>query len=294
MKINSIKNDFTLKQGYLEPYRNPHSAKEKNAGLCEKNTRKYNVAFNGSLPVNCGAAVNGINSRKMKALNWLLEFVKKHNVSGNALMALFLAGALRPVTIMALPGDKDKEDKIYAAGHSMASGLIGYAFSTAVTTPWDNGIEELMENYKKHYDVVIDNIRNGKNAEPPALKYKFDILTKKYDKLVELEKQAADSGTKLAKKACKQYIDALQLEMKNISEWVIALPRAALTIALIPLILKYVFGLEKKKPAQAQAQTPVNGNNDKAVVDNKELNKIKNLTGQISMKSFTEHKGGQQ
>ena len=53
---------------------------------------------------------------------------------------------------------------------------------------------------------------------------------------------------------------ALNTFVKNIPDWVIGVPRAMLTIALIPPILKYVFGLEKKKksaPQQEQvAQAP--------------------------------------
>lgn len=257
MKINSIKNDITLNSGFLETRKNSQSEKKKNAGLCEKNNRGYNVAFNGSLPVKSEAAVNAMVSGKMRLLNWLLDFVKEHNVAGSALMSLFLAGALRPATIMALPGEKDKEDKIYASGHSMASGLIGFAVSTALTTPWDGGVKKVMENYKEHYDVVINNLKNGESKEPPKLKYNFSILKNKYEKLVELEKEAATSGSKLAKKACKQYIDTLALEMKNITDWAIAIPRSMLTIALIPPILKYVFGLEKKKSGQkTEAQNP--------------------------------------
>lgn len=288
MKINSIKNNFTLKSGYLESYYDPHHSKEKcSAGMCEKNTYSSNIAFNGGLPIKSGAAVNALEakSKKMRVLNWLLEFVKEHNVSGSALMALFLAGALRPVTIMALPGKKDKDDKIYASAHSMASALIGYGASYAITIPWDNGIKKVMDNYKEHYDTVIGNLRNGTANEPPKLKFKFGILQNKYEKLVELEKQAATSGTKLAKKACKNYIDTLQMEMKNISDWAIAIPRSMLTIALIPPILKYVFGIEKKKAAAKPEQQNVQQNSQP------QLSALK-ASDILNQKSFSQFKGG--
>ena len=251
MKINSISNDFTLKSGYLEVYKDPHNSKDTSAGLCGKNNKEYNVSFNGGLPIQNGAAVNAIKSKKMKALDWLLKFVKDHNVSGSALMALFLAGVLRPLTIMALPGKKDKEDKIYASGHSIASGLIGFGVSTVLTTPWDNGVMSVMQNYQKHYDTVIKNIKDGTNEEPEPLKYKFDILNKRYEKLVEIAKEQGTKATALEKKLLKKQIDNMGLMMKNITEWAIAVPRSILTIALIPPILKYVFGVEKKKSEPA-------------------------------------------
>lgn len=256
MKINSIKNDFTLKSGYLETYNGSQHSKEKSAGLCEKNNRGYNIAFNGGLPVQSGAAVNSLKSKKIKALDWLLKFAKDHNVAGSALMALFLAGALRPATIMALPGKKDKEDKIYASGHSMASGLIGFGVSTLLTTPWDNGVKRVMDNYKNHYETVLDNIKNGTNNEPVKLNYKFNILKNRYDRLVDIAKEQATKATALEKKLLKKQVDDLGLIMKNVTDWVIAIPRAMLTIALIPLILKYVFGLEKKKPVQEVQNKP--------------------------------------
>lgn len=286
MKINSITNNFTLKSGYLEVYHDSQQTKKKSAGVCEKNKRGFNVTFNGGLPVKSGAAVNALESKKMRALNWLLEFVKEHNVSGSALMALFLAGALRPATIMALPGKKDKDDKIYASSHSMASALIGYGTSYAITIPWDNGINKVMDNYKEHYDVVIANLKDGTNNEPPKLKYKFKILQNKYDKLVELQKEAASSGTKLAKKACKNYIDTLKLEMKNISDWAIAIPRSMLTIALIPPILKYVFGLEKKKAAATKAESQNLQKNSQPSVSNVKASQL------LMQKSFSQFKGG--
>lgn len=252
MKINSIKNDFTLKTGYLESYYDSHQSKQnRNAGMCEKNINNSNIAFNGSLPAKSGAAVNSLvaSTKKMKALNWLLKFVKDHNIAGSALMSLFLAGALRPVTILALPGKKDKEDKIYAAGHSMASGLIGFGISTAVTTPWDDGVKKIMDNYKNHYDTVIDNLKNNTAKEPEPLKYNFKLLKNKYEKLVELQKGALKDP--VLKRDCLKYIDTLALQMKNITDWVISVPRAMLTIALIPPILKYVFGMEKKKKQEA-------------------------------------------
>ena len=182
MKINSISNDFTLKSGYLEVYKDPHNSKDTSAGLCGKNNKEYNVSFNGGLP-------------------------KDHNVSGSALMALFLAGVLRPLTIMALPGKKDKEDKIYASGHSIASGLIGFGVSTVLTTPWDNGVKAVMDNYQKHYNTVIKNIKEGTNEEPEPLKYKFDILNKRYEKLVEIAKEQGTKATALEKKLLKKQID---------------------------------------------------------------------------------------
>ena len=285
MKINSITNKLTPNSGFLEVYHDSQQTKEKSAGLCGKNNSGYNVSFNGGLPIKSGAAVNAMTSKRMKALNWLLEFVKDHNVAGSALMALFLAGVLRPLTIMALPGKKDKDDKIYASGHSMASGLIGFGVSTALTTHWDNGVKKVMDNYKNHYDTVFNNLKDGTADEPEPLKYNFNILKKRYDRLVEIAKEQGTKATALEKRMLKKQIDNLGLEMKNVTDWVIAVPRSMLTIALIPPILKYVFGVEKKKAAPAAETSAKNAQPQNQTP-------TQTLNTSYLQKTFSQFKGG--
>ena len=49
---------------------------------------------------------------------------------------------LRPLTIIAMAGkDKDKSDNLYAASHSMASGVVGLVSSLIITTPFSKGIK---------------------------------------------------------------------------------------------------------------------------------------------------------
>lgn len=271
MKINAIKYDTTLKQGSSTVHKDPQIFKEKErAGLYGKSVNEDKNKFSGNFTGKSEVAASVLNNTfkdkifGSKIYNGLLRFAEDHNVAGSALMALFLAGILRPLTIMALPGKKDKDDKIYASGHSMASGLIGFVASTIVTSPWDQGVNSLMGNYKKHYEKIIENIENGVsdvNKDVPPLKYKFPLLDKKYGRLVELAKQTLDKNGKIEKKALLRQLDAMKLYMKNITDWAIAIPRSILTIALIPPILKYVFGMEKKqkaasKPANAAESTP--------------------------------------
>lgn len=257
MKINAIKYDTALKSGYSEVHRDPQTFKERNcAGLCDKQNEDK-TKFSGNFTGKSEVAAGVLKSEKIKdkifrssIFNKLLVFAEEHNVAGSALMALFLAGALRPATIMALPGDKDRDDKIYASGHSMASGVIGFAASTIITSPWDQAVNNLTANYKAHYDKVLENIKNGVEditKDAPKLKYKFGLFDKKYERIVELAKQARDKAGEIEFKALPKQIDATKLYMKNVTDWAIAIPRSILTIALIPPILKYVFGLEKKK-----------------------------------------------
>lgn len=56
----------------------------------------------------------------------------------------------------------------------------------------------------------------------------------------------------------KKAIDAAGTYIKMLPETILAIPRAVVTIALIPPILKYVFGWEKKKTQQQTINTPQN------------------------------------
>ena len=267
MKINSIKYDITRNQGYYTVHRDPQIFKEKSAGLCEKNNADKSVTFSGGLTRMSEAAANCLNANatsssggglfKKKWFDKFLRYADAHNIGCSALMSLLLAGIVRPATIMSLPGEKDKEDKIYASGHSIASGVIGFVFSTILTTPLDQALKKLFEDAKGKLPIPKGGIPKGEDRSKYT-KFNMGILNKKYLRLAELKKMAA---TENEKKAIKQQINALELSIKNIPEWIIAVPRAMLTIALIPLVLKYVFGLEKKKKPDA----PQMQNNTQAV-----------------------------
>ncbi len=123
----------------------------------------------------------------------------------SALFALGLTCVLRPAAIMSLPGKKNKDDKIYASGHSIASGVIGYLISLAIFKPISKSVEKIVNDPEK-------------------------FLSKKSYLLED----------KKAMEAAKNCLNLLP-------EAILAAPRATVTIALIPPILKYVFGYEKKK-----------------------------------------------
>lgn len=142
-----------------------------------------------------------------KTLRKFLFMADTSQVVFASLFALVLTGFFRPVTIMVLPGQKNnKDDKKYAAAHSVASGVIGYATSLLVSSP----IARAMEKLENHPEKFLTD---------PAVQY----LTK------------------------TQAIKAAQKEVNFIPEFILAAPRAVITIALIPPILKHVFGWEKAK-----------------------------------------------
>ena len=262
MKVSRLQRDITLNQGYSRLHSDSQTFREKNKGAYSDN-RGYNAGFNGSFTGKSETAVNTMKKGGILASGWfnkLAYYAEKHNIGTSALIALGLAGVMRPATIMALPGEKDKEDKIYASGHSMASAILGFIVSVIVTSPLDGAVKKLFKGggYLKDKD---GNIIKDKDGTP-------QILSKKLVELLEKEKaleakanlrdetgKIVDKASREAYKAVQKHRAALEVLSKNIPDWIIAVPRSILTIALIPPILKYVFGVEKKKKPEPQKET---------------------------------------
>lgn len=254
MKVSRLQRDITLNQGSSRLHSEPQNFREKNAGAYDNN-RGYNANFNGSFTGKSEAAVKTIKKGGILTSKWfnkLTEYSNEHNVATSALIALGLAGVLRPATIMTLPGKKDKEDKIYASGHSMASAILGFVASVIITSPLDGAVKKLFGT---------NGYLKDKDGNP-------QILSKKLVELLEKEKaleakanlrdetgKIVDKAAREAYKAVQKHRSALEVLSKNIPDWIIAVPRSILTIALIPPILKYVFGVEKKKKPEPQKET---------------------------------------
>lgn len=274
MNIDSIKNYPT---GSIAKHKYTHSNvleyRQKSADLCEEksvNRGYYSGSFTGinmnRAAANISAKVSGKSSES--TFDKILKLCDKHTVIAQNLVALVLAAGLRPIAILSLPGKKDKEDKIYAAGHSIASGLIGFGFSTIVMYPLGQAVDKTKGKVKdvakvlqlKDKDVAhltqeeledISRIKKKYNVEKLSDLNELKIFKKfkeiyKVENLAELDHSAAFKNvTKIMDMAPDVFVFGVL--------------KAMLTVALIPPILKYGFGLEKKKktaqqPAEQQAQ----------------------------------------
>lgn len=267
MRITKLQRDITLNQGTSRLHSEPQNFREKTKGAYDNN-RGYSANYDGSFTGKSEAAVNvakksGIFTKKW--FNKFLTYTNDHNVATSALVALGLAGVMRPATILALPGKKDKEDKIYASGHSMASAILGFVASVIVTSPLDGAVKKIFgsNGYLKDKD---GNIIKDKDGKPRIFSKKLFELAEK-EKALEARANARDEAGKIidktaraAYKAVKRHRAALDTLVKNIPDFIIAIPRSILTIALIPPILKYVFGVEKKKKTE-QTEAPKDTSN---------------------------------
>lgn len=264
MKINSVQLDTSLKQGGFALHSEANDFREKkSAHMYEKG---YKAQYSGSFTGNKSKAATSVIKKSFgdKILtsdwfNWLLSTAEAHNVATSALIALGLAGVLRPATTMALPGEKDKEDKIYASGHAIASAIMGFGVSVILTSPLDDAFTKTFEASEKV--VHPEKLKPGETLEQMKAR-SSKVLVKMFEKIKEVKDmgEAALKENKDEAKFLTKKKDAMKTLVKTMPDWFIAVPRSILTIALIPPILKYVFGLEKKKKT-AQSEPQVADNN---------------------------------
>lgn len=216
MKLDSINFDTTFKQ--------KHRLNDANKNI--SSMRKYsNVAFSGSgasKKTSEAAAKVFENlgekwSDKLFRKKWFRNFVEifeNKTVVAQSLVALGVAGVLRPATNMAMAGKDDREDAMYAASHAIASAVIGFVVSSIVMAPFDKAFRKFKDNPKKYLDG-LENILGVK-----------EIGKRKLEK---------SNAYKNITKVAQMIPDTI----------VMGIPKALMTIALIPPILKYVFGIEK-------------------------------------------------
>lgn len=279
------------------------------ASVCDDkklNRGYYGGSFTG---INMNRAAASISVADLKGAvksdfkeNWfdkMLKLCDKHTVIAQNLVALVLATVFRPAAIMSLPGKKNKDDKIYASGHSIASGVIGFGFSSVVMYPLgqavakskqdvaevaatptlqkymgksENEILQMLDSLKTEDEKAFkDAVKDLKRLD--KLKEKFDVktLSELADKIKEKHnvKELADlENVKLFKKFKEIYkVENLtKLEQSHAFKmvtkfldmapdvFIFGLLKAMLTIALIPPILKYGFGVEKNKSSKPQPE----------------------------------------
>ena len=120
-----------------------------------------------------------------------LEFVNKQEVMIQAMTALAICCIVRPLTILAIPSDKNKKDLGYAAGHSFSSGIWGFIIPFLFIKPLAKGYNHAKDpknihKYIKDLDklkerlphVNVDTLKNTDGTIKPLSEGK-DYLGKK-------------------------------------------------------------------------------------------------------------------
>ena len=180
-----------------------------------------------------------------------LKLAGKNPAVFESLAALIVAGAIRPATIMSLPAStEDKKKNKKAAAHSISSGVIGLVSTVILFKPIKDAMDKLYKNPDKFgfkegnpiFERLSLNIK-GKHADPKRLKVYHDFV-------------------------------------KFAPKLIFAPLTAAATIALIPVMDKYVLS-KIFKPSVAKAEmTPMDVYRSTSFKSNIDKNKtFKSFTG---------------
>ena len=145
-----------------------------------------------------------------KVLHKTLAYASDNGAVLGAAIAAFTSVVLRPITILALP-NVEKENKQYACTKSIASSLLGYGILFSVMQP---------------ISVALKKI----NKEPAKYLTKNTI------------KRLSDAGREVTSSG--KYMLATKTFTMG-SDFVFAIPKAILTVALIPPIMTLIFGKKK-------------------------------------------------
>ena len=171
----------------------------------------------------------------LKSFQKIAKFAGDNAVGFNAATALVMAGLLRPAAVMALPAkdEKTQKNKVNAAAHSIASGVIGFAITMAVTTPLKNALKSV---FKADGAVVKTLGKFGQEGEGK-------LCEKLFEKSKDIPLQSVQ--TKMGERAEKLLNFAPDL--------ILAIPRALLTSKLSHKIEGLLF---KKKDEPKQVEQP--------------------------------------
>lgn len=272
MNIDSIKNYPTGVLVKQKPkYGLENRQKSTSADLCDKksvNRGYYSGSFTG---LNGAAAKSSLGKKfskfTSKSFDKMLTLCDEHTVIAQNLVALVLAAGFRPIAIMSLPGKKDKDDKIYASGHSIASGLIGFGFSSIVMFPLGKAVKKTKETIKNAADAIELLKTNPQEYTKEQLDI-FNKLKKKFNisdikDIENVDRIKKFKNTYNVKNLTElEHAKSFKLVTKMLDMapdvFIFGIAKAMLTVALIPPILKYVFGIEKK--AKAPQQVPAQNN----------------------------------
>ena len=174
-----MKVDFLINHSSLLEQQKPKHGLESYSNrerMCARDCNNVNRGYNSGSSVSFGSAADF----SIKTLNKINTLCQKHKTIAQNLVALVLAVGFRPIAIMSLPGKKDKDDKIYASGHSMASGLIGFAFSSIVMYPLGIAAQKLGNESKIIQSRLLKAKEAGKQLTNKEILKDLKFLNEKF------------------------------------------------------------------------------------------------------------------
>lgn len=156
-----------------------------------------------------------------KLLKKGLEFAANNGSLFAAGTSLVLSSVARPAVILATP-HTDKENKKYACAKSLSSSGVGYLIMALASMPVAKAVKNIDKNPQKYLKkTTIETLKNGSESLAKSKQYKF----------------------------------ATQLFKLGVG-LLVAVPKSAMTCALIPPIMRFLFN-KKDLPQTSQKDKKV-------------------------------------
>lgn len=215
--INSLSKDSHITQSTCHPKSHPSERSAHRNGRRSSSVSLYSSSTNvnnKTAGLNFCGLLNSKDATKPAAIytkKWVKDFLEMANDKPSLFSAVYTIGItclLRPAAIMALPAEKKNADD---KKYAAAQSISSGVIGYVIALALFNPVSNAFKKIAKE---------DGEYLKRESLEYLKD------------EK---------ASKAAGKYISMLP-------DTLIAPARAMVTVALIPPILKYVFGMEKKKP----------------------------------------------
>lgn len=231
-----------------------------NLGASINNNRPAkSVNFGGSASLNTQKIIQGALNDLIqdgakdfkgikKAPNWAVGFlnsawvvdklklVKDNEAKFENIITIFLAGLLKPICVLAMPG-AEKEDKQVAATKNFVAAVTGFVLSTSVLTPVSKAVKKVTKDSASFVKYLGES-------------------QKDYIKLINPEFE--DTVVGIAKDGKKimggSLSDAYSTFYKKVADLAITPTKAAITIAFMPHLLKLLFGDKNKKNKEAKPE----------------------------------------
>ncbi len=199
------------------------------------------------------------------------KFAKKANdnpVVMEAIMSLGLVGIVRSLIVMVTPGT-DKEDKKTMVAKNVISAVIGYVTSLAIFGPLSRASKKVLSEPQKYLknEKLIRGLTTA-SAE-----------SKKYWDNPELFKEGSEETKVLVEsiKNSNKLRTGFETLWKKSPDVPFSVAKSAMTVALIPIITKLIFGSKKDKKENELNQEILINN-----ILNNNITKSMNKTGGVS------------
>ena len=188
-----------------------------------------------------------------------LKLVGDNEALFENIITIFLAGMLKPICVLAMPG-AEEEDKQAAATKNFVAAVVGFMLSNIILTPVSNGVKKILADIPNY----IENPAYRKLIDPKEFG----------DELVKIGKNEVMEAGKLA--------DAYSTFYKKVADLAITPTKAKITITFMPFLLNFLFGKKKaEKAAAKKAQAEASLKHIKLNQDENEL--YKNFAGGLKL-----------